>query len=190
MLEKLFYDFFFLNLNSYENIGINFYINIFLLVLTLALSVAFFAVNIHRQTTQLIVMQLVRNKANGEESAKTLTELGMMKSFFVRWTITRSSVLRGVVARVGEVSYTYDEYVALTKKKGGFKEEKIDLETAKFYIKSEGADRAQQIIETYGTSMVRCVLYCVFFLAIYICLSLCMPEILSLINGWLAKLPM
>lgn len=185
MFAKLLYDFFFLNLKDYPNIGIDFEINVFLLVLTLALCVSFFFVNHHRSMMQTIVKQLTRHEATDEDSAKTLTELGLGRAFVLKWALSRPGLLTRIIGRVGEKSYTYEEYVALSKKKGGLKEEKIDFNEARFYIRESGAERAKLILENYGTSLPRAILYCVLFLVLYVCIALSMPEILSLIDSWL-----
>ncbi len=185
MFAKLIYDFFFINLKDYPNIGIDFEINVFLLVLTVALCVSFFFINHYRNMMQSIIKQLTRHGAKDEESAKTLTELGLDRAFALKWALSRGGQLSRVVARVGEKTYTYEEYVALSKQKGGIKDEKIDFAEARFYIRESANDRAKHILENYGTSTPRAVLYCVLFLAMYVCLALSMPELLSLINNWL-----
>lgn len=185
MLSKLIYDFFFINLKDYPNIGIDFEINVFLLVLTVALAVCFFVANHYRSTMQLITKQLERHGAKDEESAKTLAELGLERSAWLKWALSHSGQLTRIVGRVGEKIYTYEEYVALSKQKGGIKDEKIDFAEARFYIRESANERAKHIIENYGTSTFRAILYCVLFLALYVCIALSMPEILSIINGWL-----
>ena len=185
MLDKLIYDFFFINLKDYPNIGIDFEINVFLLVLTVALAVCFFVANHYRSMMRTIARQLMRHGANNEENAKTLAELGLEKSLWLKWALAHSTQLTRIVGRVGEKVYTYEEYVALSKQKGGIKDEKIDFAEARFYIRESANDRAKNIIENYGTSTFRAVLYCILFLALYVCLALSMPEILTIVNGWL-----
>lgn len=185
MFAKLIYDFFFINLNEYPNIGIDFEINVFLLVLTIALCVCFFLVNHHRSMMQTIIKQLTRHGAKDEESAKTLAELGLDRAVTLKWALSKRGQLTRMVGRVGEKIYTYEEYVALSKQKGGIKDEKIDFTTARFYILESGQDRAKNVLENYGTSLPRAILYCVLFLALYVCIALSMPELLTLINGWL-----
>ncbi len=185
MLNKLIYDFFFINLKDYPNIGIDFEINVFLLVLTVALSVCFFVANHHRSMMQTVLKQLTRHGAKDEGSAKTLRELGLDRSFSLKWALSHTGQLTRIVGRVGEKVYTYEEYVALSKQKGGIKDEKIDFAEAKFYIRESAGERAKHIVENYGTSTGRAVLYCVLFLALYVCIALSMPEILSIIDGWL-----
>jgi hypothetical protein len=152
------------------------------------LCASFFLINHHRATTQLIVKQLIRHNANSEGSAKTLEELGLDGSRSVKWMLNAGGQINKLVARVGEKTYTYEEYKALMNSKGGVPKDKIDVATAKFYVRDEAKERISFIIDTYGSSVLRTSLYCIFVLAIYICLVLCMPEILSFINNQLGNL--
>ena len=182
MWEKIYYDLFLINLKDYSNIGIDLEINVLLLFIFLALCVCFFVINHHRATTQLIVKQLTRHEAEDEESAKTLAELGLEGSVSVKWMLRSEGQISKLVGRVGEKTYTYEEYEALMKSKGGVPKENIDLSTARFYVRSEAKERISFIVDTYGSSILRTTLYCVLILALYICIALCMPEILSFIN--------
>lgn len=183
MFEKLVYDYFFINLKDYSNIGIDFEINVFLFILTIALCVCFFVVTVYRSSTQNIVKQLARFGCKDESTAKTLGELGLDRSAFLKMSLSRESRLTRVVGRVGEKIFTYEEYVAESKQKGGIKREKIDFSTAKFYIREDQHDAAKHILESYGTSIPRTILYCVLFISIYICISLVMPEVLTAIDS-------
>ena len=51
----------------------------------------------------------------------------------------------------------------------------------------QAKERVNFIMETYGSSILRTCLYCVLALALYICIALCMPEILSFINTQLGN---
>ena len=190
MFDKLLYDFFFLNLKDYPNIGIDFEINVFLLCVFVAVAACFFIVNMYRQNIQDIVMQLTRHGAKDEESAKTLNELHLKDSAFIKMALSGEGQLAKVVGRVGETVYTYEEYVALSNSKTGVPKDKIDFKEARFYLRSgENAEtRAQHIIDNYGTSTLRAILYAVFFLALYVCLALVMPEILTYVDDFLANL--
>ena len=66
--------------------------------------------------------------------------------------------------------------------------EKIDFSTAKFYIREDQHDVAKHILESYGTSIPRTILYCVLFISLYICIALVMPEILTAIDSFIGSL--
>ena len=184
-MSSIINDFFLINLNRYSNIDIDFQINVFLFILALAICAASVVITLYRSSLQKIIKQLTRLSATGEKTARTLPELGLEKSLILKMALSREGRLTRIIGRVGEKLYTYEEYVELSKQKGGIKREKIDFNTAKFYIRPEKADAAKNIIENYGTSMLRTVLYCVFVMAFYVCIALLMPEILSLINSFL-----
>lgn len=187
MWEKLYYDLFLINLKDYNNIGINLEINVLLLYIFIALCVCFFVVNHHRSTMQLIVTQLLRHGAEAEDSAKTLEELGLDTSGKVKYMLRAGGQISKIVARVGEKVYTYEEYSRLIKKHGKIPKDKIDFASARFYIRPQAKERVNFIMETYGSSILRTCLYCVLALALYICIALCMPEILSFINTQLGN---
>ena len=186
MFEKIFYDFFLINLNEYSNINIDLEINVLLFFISLAICASAFAVTLYRATLQQAIKRLTRFSASDEESARTLGDLGLEKSVLLKMALSRRGRLTRIIGRVGERSYTYEEYVELSRTKGGLKDEKIDFETAEFYIRPESVDDAKNIIENYGTSMLRTSLYCVLVIAVYICVALVMPEVLTLINNLLA----
>ena len=186
MFEKIFYDFFLINLNEYPNINIDLEINVLLFFISLAICASAFAITIYRATLQRAIKQLTRLGATDEDSARTIKDLGLEKSFILKMALSRRGRLTRIIGRAGEKTYTYEEYVELSRTKGGIKEEKIDFETAEFYIRPESNDDAKNIIENYGTSMLRTSLYCVLVIAVYICVALVMPEVLTLINNLLA----
>lgn len=187
MFEKIIYDFFFLNLKDYPNINIDLEINVLLFFISVAICVAAVIITLYRSSLQKIIKQLSRLEAKDEASARTLKDIGLEKSIFIRMALSREGRLTRMIGRVGETKYTYEEYLALSKKKG-FKHEKVDFSVAEFYIREERADEAKNIIENYGTSMYRTALYCVLVIALYVCLALFMPEILVFIDGALGSI--
>lgn len=175
--------YFLINLNSYPNISIDLEINVLLFYFLIGILAAIIFVNYKHAKTQDILKALTRHKAFCEESAKTLSELGIDTSA-MRRMLNGEGQLAKTVARVGEKSYTYDEYIAETKKKG-YKEEKIDFSSAKFFIRESRKDSAIKIVNTGNYSPLNTTLLCLFIVAIYICIALLMPAILSFINSLL-----
>ena len=170
-----------LNLSDYENIGINFEINKFILLCSIAMCVVAFFISYKRSLLANTVKQLLRHKATDEESAKTLDELGLARSRAIRKAIFTSAQLRRMISIVDERRPTYDEYVAAQKKKK--KLEAADPLSARIYIPAEAMDRAKHVYNTYSSSIPHTLLACVMYIAIAVCLILVMPEILALING-------
>ena len=177
ILEKYFY----INLKDYPSIGIDLYINQILLWFTIGIIVASFAISFNRTTINIILKKLIRRNAVSEETALTLGELGI-NAWRTRLLLSGSGQLCRLVGRVGEISYSYEEFVKLNKEKK-YKEEKVDFATARFYLRSESMDRSRHLVETGTTSMLNAVLFSVLVFAIYICIALLMPEILTFISG-------
>ena len=169
------------NLNNYENIGINFEINKFILLCAVALCVVAFYVNYRRALMVNIVKQLLRKNAISEESAKTLAELRLDSSRGIKKAICTSSQLRRLISIVGESRPTYEEYVEAQKEKK--KIDSPDPSTVRIYIRAESMDRAKHIYNTYNVSIFNTLLACVLIIAFGVCLVFVMPEILTLINS-------
>ena len=174
-----------LNLKDYENIGVDFEINKFLLFLAIGLCAASFVINYRRSLIIDTVKQLFRHNATGEENAKTLTELGLMSSSGIRKAVVSDSQLRKMIRVVGEVNPTYDEYLASTKR-GGKKLPETDITTARIYIPDESLERAKFVYNTYSTSLLKTILLCVFIIAVTVCLILVSPSVITTVDSILS----
>lgn len=173
-----------LNLNEYPNIGINLEINKLMLCLFIGLVLSTVLVSYFRMGMVDLVRSLLRREARCEESAKTLGEL-RLSSLAVKYAVTKNSRIQKIVKRVGAPEYSYEEYRELIKRKG-FKEERIDLESARFYIPEGASDEANRIYEKNEISLINTLLFCVLLLIIFVCVALVMPEILTLVDATLA----
>ncbi len=180
-MSQILSDFFTLNLNEYDRIGIDLQINKLLLFVFLAFMLIAVALLVYRNMIRNTVFLLSRHKAFSEGEAKKLSDIGLGDSRLVKLLLSRDGMINRVVKRKGAREYTYEEYIELTKKKD-YKKEKIDFEAAEFYIKDDMRDRAQHIIEKYETTTVKIVLLCLFIAVSYVCLASCMPELLTLVN--------
>lgn len=180
-------DFFLLNLKSYPEIGVDFYINVFLLIITVTGIVTLIVSEIMRRSLHSFARALALNGARDEETACTLSELGLEKSRLIRISLSHGGMSTRIAARVGEKKYTYEEYVKLSKQKGGVPKEKIDFSTARFYIREGALEQAKRVIETYNTPVYKIVLFSVLFIAVYVCMMFLMPEFLKLLNDALQK---
>ena len=132
----------------------------------------------------LIIKNLLRHNAIDEESAKTLSELGLANYRGIKKAIFTSARLRRMITVLGESRPTYEEYVAAQKEKR--KITPTDPLTVRIYISSEAMDRAKHIYNTYNASIFNTLLACVMFIAFGVCLVFVMPELLTFINDTLA----
>ena len=178
-------DFFFLNLNQYENFAVSFPVGIFLIFITVALCAASFIVNYQKHYTLAILKQLTRHNATDEKSAKTLGEVHLEKSFGLKYSLQRSNSMKSMVKRVGEKIPTYEEFVENSKKKG-YKEEKIDFESARFYIDAGAQEKIQRIMQEPAPAWWRPVLMSLFFISLAVIIGVFLPELLSWINNTVA----
>ena len=187
MLKSYFEDYLSVNLADYENIGVDFEISKFLLIILAALCISFFVIDWHRGYMLLAVKKLFRHGATSEEGAKTLKELGLDRSKSVKWALLTDTRLSKIMSWVGKPQYTYEEYVALRKEKREsgerFVDERPDLNTARFYISERYMGEAKNIAENYSSSFIKTVFFSLMFVIIFVCLTLIMPELLSFINA-------
>lgn len=174
-----------INLKDYANIGIDLEINKLLLAFTVGVIIASLAINFNQTGINVTVKKLLRKHATDEASALTLNQLGI-NTMRIRLLLSSSGQLKRLVARVGEPTYTYEEFVKLNKEKK-YKEEKIDFTAARFYLREESIGRSRHIVEVGHTSMLNTVLFSVLVFAIFVCLSLLMPEILTFINNMIVS---
>lgn len=177
-----------INLKDYSNIGIDLNISLVLLFFFVGLCAAAMVVNHHRSYMATAVKQLIRHGADGEANAKTIGELGLGQIRSIRRALSRDGQLTKKVKRVGEERLTYEEYVALKKAKKLPKAEKIDFDTARFYISPDQKERAKSFYENNSSSVLKAILLCVLIMAVYFCLMLIMPGALKLLNGILGNM--
>ena len=182
-MYAFFKNYFFINLNDYPSFGFNFPITLVLFCFLIALIFTTVAVNYKRRKIEEIIKALTRHKAFDESSAKTLAEINLNSPSF-KSLLSSEGQLTKMVSRVGEKKLSYEEFITISKSKE-YEEEKIDFVTARFYISKSGSDRAKRILEIGSSSTVSTILFCLFLVAVFVCLALLMPGILSALNSFL-----
>lgn len=175
-------DFFFLDLSDYENFGMSFPLGLFLILLTIGISSALFVINYNKMIMATALKKLLRHKATDELSAKTLSDLGLDGVKKLKHALSHSGQLSYIVKRVGAEEITYDEYLSKSKEKG-FKEEKIDFSTEKFYISPDKIDRAKKILEEDNSSFTKPIVLTAVMVAVLILFAILAPDVLSAINS-------
>ena len=179
--------YFSLNLKDYPNIGADVEIVKLMLLVAVALCVAFCLMDYHKKNMYLTVKQLMRHEATDEASAKTVGELGLSGKKAVCRALIGSSQMRSVVAMAGEQKMTYEELVEAEKAKAeakckAFIDGGVDFSNARFYIKAEGRDRASRIYNGAEITVLRTALRCVLTVVVFVCLIFVMPEFLNWVN--------
>lgn len=162
-----------INLNEYENIGIDLEINKLLAITFLAFLVGIVLYNTYRRNINLTLSQLIRHGAKNEESAETLKELRLDKIGTVRRLLLGDNLLTKLVARVDGKNES---------KEGEKAEGKNDIFTARFYIREEKYLLAESMSTRRDSSLVNTVIACAFTVILGVCIICCMPGILNIIN--------
>lgn len=177
--------YFFLNLKDFPNIAIDLEINKVIFSIALGLILASFIINLNRGAAKSLITKLTRHSAYSEDGAKTLEEL-KINPLIVKYLLSSNKRLSGIVRRVGEKTYTYEEYVSMTSKRG-YKEEKVDFSSARFYIAEQKRDEASEILNMRDTSVISSILFALLILSVSVCIILLMPSILPFIDALLKK---
>ena len=167
-----------INLNEYENIGIDFEINKFLVLVFAAFTIGIVLYNSYRMSIKLALSQMIRHGARTEETARTLKELRLDNVRSVRRMLLKSNLLTKLTVRVDEMKGGDKEmnYVSIDT------ETKRNLDTARFYINEEKYSLAEGISSRQDISILNTVIACIFSCIICICVISCMPVILEFID--------
>ncbi len=183
-LYEFYNNYFLVNLNDYDNIGIDLEISKILFYFLVSLIILAITISYRRAAMISIIKRLLQQESFDEGSAKTLAELDI-DNFGTRLALSLKGCLSRIVMRVGEKKYTRDEIRAL-KKSDSFKKEKINYNEAKLYLNPDSLSKAQKIVDIPTPSIINTLLFCVFLIAIYIYIVLIIPELLTFINNSLA----
>ena len=176
-----------INLEDYENINFGLEINKVVLGTFIAIIVGIVLLNTYRGSIRFMVMQLKRHNATDEESAKTLKELGLDSSRVLKKLLSSQNMLTKTVSRVGAVEYDYETYVKMDKA-ARREAERVDFDSARFYINADESNRAAFIIERYAVSIPKTLVTCLFFVILCGCIIACMPGILNVLNDLIGKI--
>ena len=173
-----------INLKDYSNIGFDLEINKIILCLFIGIMLASVVLNYRRYCIFTMIKRLLRYEAGNSKNAKSIAELGI-KKHYVKFAMSSGRISR-IITSTNIKEYTYEEYSALIKDKK-FKEEKIDFENDRFFIKEGSVDEANAIIEGSNPTVVSTILFCLLILASCMCIIFIMPGLLNLINSLIAK---
>lgn len=174
-----------LNLKDYPSIGIDLEINKILLVIMVGIIIGTVVINRKRSLMTLTVNKLLRREAVGVDNAKTLSALGI-DTKAVRRMLTGGGQIKTVVKTVGEETLTYEEYLKRSKEKG-YKGETVDYSKAGIYLIPESLDTAKRLAASRSHTPLNTLLFCILIFAVFVCLVLLMPEILSVIDTLLVN---
>ena len=172
-----------LNLKDYRNIAIDLEITKLLGLLFIGVMIAAVLVNLFKQKSSLVIKSLLRYECTSEEKAKTLTELHISSRIAEHIVFSDTGRLRKIIKRVGEVEYSYDEFVKMQKEKK--KPERPDTKATRLYIPKERLDEAKRIFDKGAPTVLDSVLICVLLAALFVCFVFLMPTLVSFLNSML-----
>jgi len=202
LLKNFYEKYFELNLSDYPNIAVNFEINKVIAVLFLGLCIASVFISIRQSKISLLLRKLMRAEAYSTDTAKKLSELNLTGNRGIYSIITSSNgVISKLIAVVGQKRLTYEEYVALEKKKRDERKlppqerseptntsyEFPSIDDIRVYIPESQRDYATHFYEMNTASPIKTALGCLLIIAIAVALILLMPSLLSALNNILSK---
>lgn len=202
LIKDFYNDFICLNLKDYKNIGIDVEINKLILLFFGALIIGCIIVSINQMNLTLLIRKLMKIEAYTEESAKTLSELGLADNAGIKSLVNKNDGrISKIIAVVGIKRQTYEEYMEAERKRkearrlppaerkavlDSLSVGEIDASNAKIYIPEDKKEYASYVYSSGNGSVVKTVLSCTLILVVAVAIILLMPTLLSLLNNILA----
>ena len=199
LIKDFYNDFICLNLKDYKNIGIDVEINKLILLFFGALIIGCIIVSINQMNLTLLIRKLMKIEAYTEESAKTLSELGLADNAGIKSLVNKNDGrISKIIAVVGIKRQTYEEYMEAERKRkearrlppaerkavlDSLSVGEIDASNAKIYIPEDKKEYASYVYSSGNGSVVKTVLSCTLILVVAMAIILLMPTLLSLLNN-------
>lgn len=173
-----------LDLRDFPALEAEFPVGIVVLAVALALAVACFVTTWYRGNTALLLRRLLRAEALSEDSARTLSELGLSSRRGVAALLRRGSRSQLPVTSVERTRMTYDEYRAWQREHRGKREREPGPDVAElhWYIAEPQQARARRLYREDGSSLGKACLCAALILLLAVGLLLLLRPLL----GWLA----
>ena len=186
-MKEFYTRFFLINTNEYYNLGADLWINKLLFVLMPIVVLIWVGYHLVRNNTFLVVKRLAKRDAMSEDNAKTLKDLGLADRKILKWMLSGDGRITRLVKRKGAPVYTYEEYVEAQKRRkkkstdGAVDpgKEKIDFETAEFYLDGTQSERITKICASYEVRPRHTVIMCIGIVVTFVIVMLLMHEILT-----------
>ena len=119
-----------------------------------------------------------------EQGAKTLDELWYGKNVLIKRALEKGNLLRNIVKRVEPKD---DENANNSARSGGYRKNRIDFETARFYIPAEKRDVVIGRFDAKGSTWLSVILTAVIGLIAVIIIFKIAPSIVGLIDTSLSS---
>ncbi len=178
-------EFFFLNLNQYENITIPFPIGMVSIALAIVMCFGAIYYYYYKNYTCEFLGALKRHEALDEESAKTLRELRLHNNSSIKRALQKQGRLASFIKEVGKSELTYEEYLKSSKKRG-YRPEKIDFANARFYLAEDKKDITATELEKRPTLLTP-IITCIIAVILLVVLFFFLAPLLDVINKSVTK---
>ncbi len=167
-----------LNTRDY-GLELDLYINLIIICFTLALIISLVAVTVRDYFGKTILKRLLRLEAKDEQSARSISELGLSKSIIANGILKRGGKHTSSIDTVGLKAPTYDDYLKAKKEKQPFSFD-ADISQARFFIREENITLAKTVI-LKSASVVSSIVFSIIALVLCVASVILMPSILTLI---------
>ncbi|MBQ8688944.1 MAG: hypothetical protein IJ515_01105 [Clostridia bacterium] len=182
MFQTVLKEYFLLDVGQYFD-GVSFLINIFILSICLGICAAAVCVTVHKRYTADIIRQLLRHGACSPDKAKTLSEIHLENSFFLKSALSRNGQLTYIVKMAENEDKDIGGGVEAVESREKYRKDKIDFDTARFFISEERLDRAKTVNEEKVPNYFNTVIVCLLVMSVAFIVTLFMPDILAFIAG-------
>ena len=195
-------------LGSYDNFEIESVTALVVILggLCLGMFLASLSIVVQKKHIGKMARALLAYEAHDKESAKTLEELGLNKSVFIKMSLSSPSVLRKLVSVVDgdevftyldELAAAYPDYKEKTEENGGeekgekikaltpkrrFRLRKLDLDTARFFIAPEKKENAYFRFKETGNSWWTVLLSFIAFTALFFLSLRLLPVLVQMLD--------
>ena len=160
----------------------------------IGLCIAAFGAVYNKRVLGKFVRTLLREECLSKESAKTLTELGVMQNYAIRNAVRKSVNLRRVVRCREEEEFLEEqeklrlkfEEAAKGSKRSAFREEKFEMDTANdhFYIPEDMKYMADVKFESRGTTWLGAILFVIIMAIVFVALLVFLPQIFETLDSF------
>ena len=183
-------EYFLLDIYDYFDGALHFYINVFVLLLGVALAACCFIITAYTRKTYAVYTQLLRHKAFDLDSAKTLAELHLEPSGIIKSTLARGNHFNKCIRRAGakdadesdsDQPLAQDSCKKDTQSSGKptpNQLQAIDFSKERFYI-----DTSVKFKNAEPPSYTGAIIFSLIFVFASVLLFMFMPDILALLSG-------
>ena len=193
-----FYETYYGNSVYYPNLNLDtdsmIFIKNLILGIFIGLCIAAFATVYNKRVLGNFVRKLLREECLSKESAKTLSELGVMQNYAIRNAVRKSVNLRRVVRCREEEEFLAEqenlqhEFKGASKrnKKAVSREEKFEMDTANdhFYIPEDMKYMADVKFESRGTTWLGAILFVIIMAIVFVALLMFLPQIFETLDSF------